>query len=287
MKSYNYIFVGNRFNVLKAMLDNGINLTQILAVKDSYLAKELEDQNLNYKLIEDRSHLIKIIKSTDFDILISNGCPHILPVSSIKKEHQLFINVHPSFLPDLKGINPVNGAILLGKPAGATCHIMDDDIDAGPIISRTKIPLTNDIDLGLLYRLSFMAEQEVFLNALARDFKPDQSVTLSDNTSYYTRKYSDQKINFKNDIENIARQIRAFGISSQQAYFDYKGNNYKVLDAEIVTNLYLISKIENYKDMEIVFVYEDNILLRKKNAFLKLKFVTGDMTKLQAGDLLN
>lgn len=287
MKLHNYIFVGNRFNVLRSMLDNGINPTQILAVKDSYLAKELEDQDLNYTLIKDKDHLIKIIKSTDFDILISNGCPHILPVSSIKREHQLFINIHPSFLPDLKGINPINGAILFDKPAGATCHIMDDDIDAGPIISRIKIPLTPDIDLGLLYKLSFMAEQEVFLNALARDFKPDSNIVYDGESSYYTQKYSDQKINFNNDIENIVRQIRAFGILSKQAYFDYKGGNYKVLDAEIVTNPYPISKIGNYKDLEIVFIYENNILIRKGNAFLKLKFVTGNLTKLKTRDILN
>ena len=42
-----------------------------------------------------------------------------------------YVNIHPSFLPDLRGIDPVLGSILFKRDAGATCHIMSEKIDAG------------------------------------------------------------------------------------------------------------------------------------------------------------
>lgn len=54
--------------------------------------------------------------------------------------------------------------LLFDRSCGATCHIMDDNIDTGDIISRVKIPTTPDIEAGILYQLCFKAEVEVFKN---------------------------------------------------------------------------------------------------------------------------
>ncbi len=284
-----YIFVGNRFHVLKTMLENGIQPVKILTIKDSFLEKELKKTSTDFSLLENKEHLCDLLSSTKFDCLISNGCPFIIPVTTLKKPNQIFANVHPSFLPDLKGRNPVNGAILYNRPAGATCHIMDDNIDTGPIIARIKIPLTADIDLGLLYQLAFMAEKEVFLNSLKKKFIPEKNSYYPGNDSlfiYYTRKENDRVINFNECTEKIIRRIKAFGIASQGAYFNFHGNTFYVLDAEEIINTYLTSKLENYADLEIAFVYSNTIVIRKENVFLKLKGIIGEMSKFETGKKL-
>lgn len=282
-----YLYIGNRFYILKAMLEVAIDPVLILAANGSYLEKELLKANLNFTAFHNKVELIDIIKATEFDLLISSGCPYILPVSNISKDHQIFINIHPSYLPDLRGPNPINGAMIYGDYAGATCHIMDDGIDTGPIISRVKIPVTEDTDLGLLYQLSFLAEKEAFLNAIERNFKPDETLTKTKaNHAYYKKSENDSFFSIQEDIHKIQRRIKAFGIASQGAHFIFDKAIFKVFDAQIIKNPYLVSKIDDYQEHEIVFIYDDNIVVKKQQAFLKLKGVKGDISKLHVGQLL-
>jgi folate-dependent phosphoribosylglycinamide formyltransferase PurN/quercetin dioxygenase-like cupin family protein len=49
------------------------------------------------------------------------------------------VNVHPGYLPDVKGNNPYVWAIIHDLPQGCTVHFIDENIDTGPIILRQKI----------------------------------------------------------------------------------------------------------------------------------------------------
>ena len=89
-----YIFVGNRANVLKKMIDLKCEIVQVFSVENSYLEKELEALNIPSKTIKSKKELVEDIINTEFDCLVSNGCPYILPISKIKKKDQLFINIH-------------------------------------------------------------------------------------------------------------------------------------------------------------------------------------------------
>ncbi|MDD5660327.1 MAG: formyltransferase family protein [Candidatus Omnitrophica bacterium] len=280
------IFAGNRFNVLKEVLNTGMKIVDIFCEKDSILEKELNDRGIDYRTLGAKDDFFAAVIKTDFDIFISNGLVFKVPVSRIKREHQVFINIHPSLLPNLKGMNPINGAMLFGKGAGATCHIMNDDIDSGRIIEQVEIKLTEDLDLGLLYQLSFMAEAEVFKKAYTKNFTPLKFRQLSKGGSYYTRKIADLSINFIEPQDKIIKKIKAFGIKVQGANFVFKKHTYKVLDAEEVKNDYLLSKLKEFKELEVVFVYESNVLVKKGDCFLKLKNVIGDMSVIRPGDIL-
>ena len=146
-------------------------------------------KQIPYQVIHSKKVLIEEINKTDFNILVSNGCRYILPVS--KLPNKKYINFHPSCLPDLKGIDPAIGAILFQRDGGATCHIMNDNIDAGDIISQVKIPYTKDIDVCLMYQLSFIAEKKCFHLAYARNFEPLKAQEADDNAIYYSRTQED------------------------------------------------------------------------------------------------
>ena len=45
---------------------------------------------------------------------------------------------------------------------GASMHFMDDGIDTGKIIYQEKVDLTEDINLSMLYYMSFRLERDVF-----------------------------------------------------------------------------------------------------------------------------
>ena len=155
-----FVFVGNRKFVLEEMIKIGLNL-DIIVIKNTHLQSESLLNKLDFSIISSKAELLHKLESINFDVLISNGCPFILPVSTMKKKK--YVNIHPSFLPDLRGIDPVLGSILFKRDAGATCHIMSEKIDAGDIISQLRIPYSNDLDASLLYQLSFIAEKKFFI----------------------------------------------------------------------------------------------------------------------------
>ena len=104
-----YIFVGNRKFVLEEMLMLNLDL-QVLVVKNTHLEKDQILKKVNHKIIQSKDELIEYINNNEFDILLSNGCPFILPISKLKK--RIYANIHPSHLPDLKGIDPCLVSIL-------------------------------------------------------------------------------------------------------------------------------------------------------------------------------
>ena len=62
--------------------------------------------------------------------------PNILTIPRIG-----IVNVHPGYLPDVRGNNPYIWAVYYDLPQGCTVHFIDKDIDTGPIIVREKIAL--------------------------------------------------------------------------------------------------------------------------------------------------
>jgi methionyl-tRNA formyltransferase len=50
------------------------------------------------------------------------------------------LNIHPSLLPEAKGVDPVFQAILRGAPQlGVTVHFMSPELDAGRIVAQRSI----------------------------------------------------------------------------------------------------------------------------------------------------
>lgn len=256
-----FVFAGNRFYVLEKMLELKLNPIKIFAHKDSYLEKELIKRNIDYSLIQNKADFLKTISKLDFDYFISNGLAYILPISALKKEHQKFINIHPSLLPDLKGKNPVNGALLYKRNTGATCHYMDDGVDTGDIISQAEIEYSEELDASLLYQLAFKLEAKAFLLAYERNFKPAIRQSGGDYI-YYSQKDEDRIIDIKNDsIDLIKRKVSAYSSLHKGVFLDGKN----VIRVDVIENENLIKLIDEFK----ISAYENYILIKKDGKILK------------------
>jgi methionyl-tRNA formyltransferase len=281
------IFIGNRFRVLEKMLNGNYEPLTIFAVHDSFLERELNSRAIEYTRIDNKAGLVSMLKDMDYELLVSNGCPFLLPVSRLDTGTRKFINVHPALLPEQRGPHAVNAAILYQYGAGATCHIMDDSADTGPVISRVEIPYSPDLDLGLLYQLSFTAEVDAFTMAESHSFRPiDTPLQGGGESICFSRQGRKPELDLTAGLEDIYYQIRAFGISSQGVTFHYSGKSYQVFDAEIISNAYLLSRVAEYRQNEVVYIYGDTLVLRKGNGFVKLKALQGDLDHIRPGLLL-
>ena len=280
-----YIFVGNRRFVLEEMVKQNLQLLKVLVASGTHLEKDIKSIDLPYQLIRSKEELLFTLDLLDFDVLVSNGCPYILPISKMKK--RIYVNIHPSMLPDLKGIDPVIGSVLFQRDSGATCHIMDDGIDTGDIISQVRIHYSTDLDVSLLYQLSFIAERKAFIEALNRNFKPLQPQARKKDLLYYSRKPEDKEITFKETNQELTNKIKAFNNKSQGCVFMYQNEVYKVYEIRVLDNKFLKEYATCFDNYQIIFCYEDCIIFKKDGEIIKFDKVNGDLSKVKANSYIN
>ena len=228
--------------------------------------------------------MIDYINENEFDVFLSNGCPFILPINKLKKGK--YVNIHPSFLPDLKGIDPVLGSVKFRRDCGATCHEINEKIDDGPIISRVKIPFTKDLDATILYQLSFIAEKEVFNNAFLKNFSIENEQEKGD-WIYYSRRPSDRNVNLSEKPEEIIQGVKAFSNKSQGCFFKIHDKEFKVFSAEEIYNPYLVKYSESFSDREVIFCLEDIIIFKIHQKIIKFSKVEGDISSVEPHDKIS
>lgn len=275
MDEARYVFAGNRAYVLERMLQLNLNIVKIWAVKNSYLQRYLEQSKIQYSLIEEKEKFFGEIEQSEFDFFISNGLPIILPIERLKMEGKRFINIHPSLLPDLRGKDPVPGAILFHRDSGATCHMMDGGIDTGDIISQIKIENSENMDAGLLYQLSFMAEADVFEKAYMRNFLPTCEQISQGNEIYYSFQQDDLLVDLEKESPiDIIAKVKAFSTRNKGARITIEGHNYKCYNAEIINNSYCDFIAQRYENLQTIFSYENVKVVKVSNKIIKFTIDT-------------
>jgi formyltetrahydrofolate-dependent phosphoribosylglycinamide formyltransferase len=78
------------------------------------------------------------------------------------------LNIHPSLLPDFKGLHTHARAIAAGKEeAGCSVHIVTAELDDGPILGQARVPvLPDDDELALAARV-LKEEHKLYPRCLA------------------------------------------------------------------------------------------------------------------------
>jgi methionyl-tRNA formyltransferase len=271
-------FVGDRTGVFDAIADfPELRVEWIWAVAGSRLERRLAADGRACKPFRraDAPRVVDELAKTSFEILVSNGCPIILPIARLASPQRIFLNVHPSLLPDLRGLNPINGAMLLERGhAGATLHHMNDGIDAGAVVDQQRVEITDDLDLGLLYHLVFRLEADVFRSgmrrlidsgfALAGAAQPEQG-------TYYSGRARDSEIDpAAMDDDEIARRVRSFGVRSQGVRCRLEGRRYRVFEARIVRHPSLLAEFEALPAGSLALAYDGKLLVRTRQGLVDL-----------------
>jgi len=232
MTTDSYSFCGNRAYVLEAMLAAGLDIASIAVVAGSYAEKFCNEKNISHTSVAGRQDFLQWLGLVHSNLFIANGYPYKVPVAEFPNIK--FINIHPSYLPELRGADPIPGAILFARDSGATCHLMDASLDTGDIIAQTRLPYSPDWDALTLYPRCFTLEAEIFKAALARDFQPLHPQKNSGNEIYYSFKPEDLQIQEHEDAQAVLRRVHAFNTPNKLARFIKDGREYKITKAEIV-----------------------------------------------------
>lgn len=280
-----YVFVGGRVPVLRKLQALGGRIIKLYAVPNSYLESYCHRQGLDYVQLPAKQDFCLELENTDFDVLVSAGCPYILPITRLQgASHKIFINLHGSLLPDLRGENPVQGAILKNRQHGASCHLMDDGIDTGAVIAQRSIDITDDLSLELIYQLTYWLEGEVFVEAWHRGFAPLACQPESNAPLYFTCARDDMEIALTDSVETFLRKVRAFSLVGKYARLHQGRHECRIVRAVRVENP-LVREMSGADAKEgVLLTYAGTRALIKWHGEL-LEVETVEANSLQEGSL--
>lgn len=88
------------------------------------------------------AEILERLKQHDFDVICLAGFMRILSADFIKNYTNRILNIHPSLLPDYKGLDTHKRVLEDGcDKSGCTVHYVVPDVDAGPIIVQKTVPV--------------------------------------------------------------------------------------------------------------------------------------------------
>ncbi|MBT5470227.1 MAG: phosphoribosylglycinamide formyltransferase [Nitrospina sp.] len=177
------VLVSGRGSNLQAIIDsiekNYLNAEISLVmsnVKDAYALERgkkhgLECVFLDPKVFSNRNdyelRVIDLLRSKSINLVCLAGFMRILGKNFIEAFPGKIINIHPSLLPAFPGLNVQKRALEHGaKFSGCTVHIVNEEVDGGPIILQSVVPINDEDDTQSLSERILEQEHIIYPEAI-------------------------------------------------------------------------------------------------------------------------
>ena len=157
------------------------------------------------KLVEDAQPDLCVI--SHFERLIKQ------PLLGIPKMG--FINLHPSLLPEYRGMSPQHWPIINGdKEAGITIHYVDEGTDTGNIILQKRFPLKGNEYVKDLQKIWMNFYQSVMIEAIEKIIAKEPTISQEGMSgSYYGRlTEEDCQIDQEGTAQQAYNLVRGVGL---------------------------------------------------------------------------
>ena len=128
---------------------------------------------IDHKLYESReafdSALNGYLKAQNIDIVACAGFMRVMTAKLTKAWAGRMINIHPSLLPNYKGLHTHERVLAdKGISHGCTVHYVTADLDDGPIIAQSFVPVLKDDTPDSLASRVLVEEHKLYPQALAK-----------------------------------------------------------------------------------------------------------------------
>ena len=205
------------------------------------------------------------------DFFIVAAYSKILPKEILKISRFGTIGVHPSLLPKYRGASPIQTTILNGeKETGVTLYLMDKEIDSGPILATSHLPLSNSDNYELMIKKLAESGADLLVEFL-RKIEPisNQQLVISnlaipqdESQATYTKKFKTEDAFIESqDLEKA--QNGSAGSSQVAAEIDRK---IRALNPEPGTFTLSLSKgglSKRMKILEAILTADGKLKLKK------------------------
>lgn len=209
----------------------------------------------------------------------TRGSPGGLVVSSGFRERvsldtlssATFLNVHYANFPKYRGMHSIVWAMLNGdKKIGVTIHVMDEFIDAGPILWQHRIKVGEKSSQNLMAECNAVIERcvgRVLIQVMSgrRKARPQME---SEATFVAKRNLEDCRIDWNGwDVVLFRRYLKALVPPYPRPFFDYKDCRYDLIEAELIES--------DYYELpgHVVYIREPEVYIKVKGGLLKVRTV--------------
>lgn len=111
--------------------------------------------------------LVTTIKEYKIDLVVLAGFMRILSPLFVRSFPNQILNIHPSLLPELPGLNAVKRALDARLPkTGCTIHYIDEGVDTGPVILQEEVPIRPDDTEESLHNRIHAVEHKLYPQAI-------------------------------------------------------------------------------------------------------------------------
>ena len=111
--------------------------------------------------------LTAALVAAEVELIGLAGFMRILSPAFVERWRGRILNIHPSLLPDLKGLHTHERALGEGRAEhGCTVHFVTADLDAGPIVAQARVPVLPDDDAERLGARVLVEEHRIYPQAL-------------------------------------------------------------------------------------------------------------------------
>lgn len=106
--------------------------------------------------------LTDLLLAHDPDVVVLAGFMRILTGAFLGHWPGRVVNTHPSILPAFRGAHAVREALAWGvKVTGCTVHLVDEEVDHGPIVAQRPVEVREDDDEASLHERIKAVEHEL------------------------------------------------------------------------------------------------------------------------------
>ena len=161
---------GSNFQAIIDAVNNGeapdVEIVRLVVNKsDAYAIKRAEENNIKFDFIDSSAisredfdkKAIEIMEKAKVELIVLAGFMRILSPLFVKKYKNKILNIHPSLLPSFPGANAHKDALNYGaKISGCTVHLVDENVDSGPIIMQASVEINeNETEETLAEKILF------------------------------------------------------------------------------------------------------------------------------------
>lgn len=111
--------------------------------------------------------MTQVLESWETDVVCLAGFMRILGEDFVRRWEGRMINIHPSLLPEYKGLHTHERALADGaKEHGCSVHFVTPGLDEGPVILQARVPVRADDTVETLAARVLAEEHVIYPKAL-------------------------------------------------------------------------------------------------------------------------
>ena len=132
-----------------------------------------ETHAIDHRLYKTRADhedaVIARIDHAEVDFICLAGYMRLLSPSFVRRFQHRIVNIHPSLLPSFPGVDAQAQAVQHGvRISGCTVHLVDQNLDAGPILVQRAVEVRDDDDAESLSARILAEEHLAYVDALIK-----------------------------------------------------------------------------------------------------------------------